>query len=324
MNNSADNIAIKNVQITICVPTYNHEAYIRESLDSILSQDVKKIQIIVADDGSVDKTPQIIQEYKTKFPTIFDIILHATNIGVEKNVSSIYPLIKGKYVCWFAGDDAFLPNKLQKQLAYMESNPSCVFCYHDVWVTDRSTGLKYRFNNPIIGKAAYSGNITENLIVDRCFIAMSSVMVRRRFAENISHQHILKGISSDWLYAIELSMLGPVQFIEDVLSIYYRHDNNLTRQSVSHENEEAIYKFLEKTYGHKFDRSIQKGRSILYINYIMKYFFLKRYKEAYHLIVKLKKQYKLSKLLTLFGFAQLPLLIIKHILLWFKTKNIFR
>jgi glycosyltransferase involved in cell wall biosynthesis len=315
--------SIKAPLITVCVPTYNHELYIAESLESILSQNINDIQIIVADDGSRDRTPSIVLAYKEKYPDIFDLIMHPKNKGIQKNVRSIYHLIKGKYVCWFSGDDSFLPGKLKKQLDFMEANPSYVMCYHDVWVQNRKNGLKYRFNNFLIGRASHSGNITKNLIRDRCFIAMPSTMIRREASKKISHRFDL-GTSNDWLYAIELSMCGPVKFINEPLGIYYRHDRNISKTSISYKNEEIIYTFLDKEYGPLYKDSIQKGRATLYINYFFKYISLKRYEDASHLLNKIAMTHRKSLGLIFFSLSQIPIFFVKHFFLWFKTKSIHR
>ncbi len=315
--------SIKDPLITVCVPTYNHEPYIAETLESILSQKINNIQIIVADDGSRDRTPSIVRAYKENYPDVFDLIIHSKNKGVQKNVQSIYPLIKGKYVCWFSGDDSFLPGKLKKQLDFMEANPSYVMCYHDVWVQNRNSGLKYRFNNFLMGKPPHSGNITKNLIRERCFIAMTSTMIRREASKKVSHRFNL-GISNDWLYAIELSMCGLVKFINEPLGIYYRHDRNTTKTSISYKNEEIIYTFLTKRHGRLYKNSIQKGRATLYINYFFKYISLKRYKDASHLLNKIATIHKKSLGLIFFSLSQIPIFFIKHFFLWFKTKSIHR
>ncbi len=70
------------IKVSVIVHTYNHEKFIRQTLDSIVNQEVNfQFEVIVGDDASTDATPQIIQEYYHKFPEIIKPMLHPKNLG---------------------------------------------------------------------------------------------------------------------------------------------------------------------------------------------------------------------------------------------------
>ena len=107
-------------KVSICIVTYNQENYIRQCLKSIVNQERNFIvEVIVSDDCSKDKTPNIISEFAEKYNFIKPIF-HKTNIGAFNNFVETHNLAKGEYVCHLDGDDVFLPQKLQKQLDTME------------------------------------------------------------------------------------------------------------------------------------------------------------------------------------------------------------
>ena len=308
--------------VTVCIPTYNQEEYIEGTIESVLSQGIDDIQIIISDDSSQDKTPDILKRFKKKHPNLIEIFLHKKNQGVSKNISSMYPHIRGKYVCWIGGDDVFLPNKLRKQLEFMEANPLYVMSYHNVWVQDQHKGSRYKYNG-FLGQKSFSGKIDRDLIINRCFVSAMSIMVRKSVVKT-THHNVSLGPSNDWLFAIEVSMKGPVKFLDEVLGIYYRHEKNITRTQITHEREEEIYDYLEKKYGRLYKPEIQKGRSTLYINYFFKYVFLKRYQEAFHLLKKLKILYEKSPRLLVYSLSKIPIFFLKHFLLWIKTGSMHR
>lgn len=113
--------------VTVLVPAYNHEKYIVECLESIANQTYKNIQWIVIDDGSKDSTPKILQELQPKYG--YQLILQK-NKGLSKTLTdtlSIYA--KGEYIAICASDDSWLPEKLEKQVDYMENNLDCAIVY---------------------------------------------------------------------------------------------------------------------------------------------------------------------------------------------------
>ena len=126
------------IMVTVYLLTYNHEPYIRQTIDSILKQKINfKMQILVLDDASTDGTSDIVREYAEKYPEIFTAIIQKEN-KYQKNISierEIVPYIYGKYVALCEGDDYWLSlNKLQKQFDYMETHPNIsgtggVTCY---------------------------------------------------------------------------------------------------------------------------------------------------------------------------------------------------
>ena len=115
------------VMVSIIVDTFNHEKYISENLDSILSQVVNfNVEILVHDDCSHDNTVLIIKKYCEKYPNLIKPIFEKENQfskGIEIDSTFNYPRIKGKYVAMLEGDDKWIDNKkLLKQVNYLEKH----------------------------------------------------------------------------------------------------------------------------------------------------------------------------------------------------------
>lgn len=122
--------------VSICCLAYNHEKYIRDALDSFLMQKTSfPIEILIHDDASTDGTADIIREYEEKYPDIVKPIYQTENQYSKgiKNISGIFnfPRAKGRYIAMCEGDDYWTsPNKLEKQVAYLNNNPGCSLCFH--------------------------------------------------------------------------------------------------------------------------------------------------------------------------------------------------
>lgn len=132
--------------ISIICNTFNQEKYIAEALDSFLMQKVNvPFEILVHDDASTDRTPEIIREYEKKYPDIIKPIYQIENQyskGVSITPEIQIPRAKGKYIAFCEGDDYWTDeNKLQMQLDFMEKNPDYTLCTHAYNMVNKDRSL---------------------------------------------------------------------------------------------------------------------------------------------------------------------------------------
>ena len=125
------------VMVSICCLAYNHENYIRKTLEGFVNQKTNfKYEILIHDDASTDKTTEIIKEYEKKYPDLIKPIYQTENQyskGIRITCALQFPRVTGKYVAMCEGDDFWTDmNKLQLQVEAMEANPNCTFCAHTV------------------------------------------------------------------------------------------------------------------------------------------------------------------------------------------------
>ena len=123
----------KGIVVSVACITYNHAPYIRQCLEGFLMQKTNfPIEIIVHDDASTDGTDDIIREYALKYPELFKVILQEENQyskGVDV-LSLVFERSAGKYIALCEGDDYWTdPLKLQKQVDFLERNPSYSMCF---------------------------------------------------------------------------------------------------------------------------------------------------------------------------------------------------
>jgi glycosyltransferase involved in cell wall biosynthesis len=309
--------------VTVCMLTFNHEKFIREAVLSVLEQKIPDLVILIADDGSKDHTKDICIELQKKYSENISLILHKKNLGIAKNIETMYEYIipATKYISWFSGDDIFFPNKLNKQIRFMEKNPGCIMCYHDVLVRDDKSGVSYRYNDPMLGQRSYAGNIFGKLIVNGCFISGLSTLVRWQKFQFVRHNTKL-GYCNDWPYFIELAHEGKIGYIDEVLGIYRRHLGNVTRSIIDSKAEEKILLYLKKKYG--ASKFITKGLIRLHASYFFKFILLKDFSAAKRQFVEAVSLSTQSFDNFIFLFRYVLTLICKRIFLLIKTKQVFR
>lgn len=126
------------ILVSINCITYNHQDYIADAIESFLMQKTNfPFEIVIGEDCSTDSTMEIIQSYKERFPQMINVVTSEKNVGMFQNGKRVHEASRGKYIAVCEGDDYWLdPYKLQKQIDYMEKNPTCSLCFHNARIVD--------------------------------------------------------------------------------------------------------------------------------------------------------------------------------------------
>ena len=119
--------------VTVCIATYNHGEYISKCLKSVLNQKTSfKYKILLGDDSSTDNTQEIIHNFAVQYPGKITAIFRKENLGCPYNGLDLWQKVKSKYIAILDGDDFWTdPDKLQKQIDYLEANPNVSCCATD-------------------------------------------------------------------------------------------------------------------------------------------------------------------------------------------------
>ena len=110
----------KNPKISVIMPNYNNELYLREAIESVLNQTFKDFEFIIVDDGSTDKSIEIIQSYNDPRIKIF---INEINKGVSYTKNVGLDAAKGEYIIILDSDDICHPERLEKQVKFMDKHP---------------------------------------------------------------------------------------------------------------------------------------------------------------------------------------------------------
>jgi glycosyltransferase involved in cell wall biosynthesis len=210
--------------VCVAVVTYNQRPWVDECLESILAQDYPNFHIVVADDASTDGTGERLEDIARSHPGRVTVLRGERNLGVTANHNVALAAVRGDYIAWIGGDDVMLPGKLSAQVAYMEANPACVICYHDIEMFESESGATIRrwrdADRPRTGDLA-------TLVKYGHFNAGISSMVRASASPPRFHESI--PVASDWLYFVEcLTGGGTIEPIDGLYARQRRHPHNVT------------------------------------------------------------------------------------------------
>jgi glycosyltransferase involved in cell wall biosynthesis len=156
----------KNPRVSIGIPVFNGENFLKKALDSILSQTYTDFEIIISDNASTDKTQEICLKYAAKDDRI-RYYRNEENIGAKENFNRLVSLSNSQYFKWAAHDDVHAPKYLEKCMNILENDPSTVLCH--------SRTAKIDKNGVIIGN--YD---------DRTLYRINSKKIHERFGDLIS------------------------------------------------------------------------------------------------------------------------------------------
>lgn len=120
--------------LSIIIPVYNVENYIRECLDSLLQQDLSACEVLCVNDGSTDGSLAILREYQAAYPDIFKVFIQ-TNQGQAAARNKALDEAKGEFVVFLDSDDYYLPNAIATIMSHIKTYPHVDVFYWDCAVT---------------------------------------------------------------------------------------------------------------------------------------------------------------------------------------------
>jgi glycosyltransferase involved in cell wall biosynthesis len=224
-------------EFSIIVPTYNRGDKLKIALDSLVNQSFKNFEVIICDDGSIDNTEIIVNNYTQSLNLVY---LKNTNWGGPARPRNLgISKSSGKWVCFLDSDDWWYPNKLEYCSEYTNQND---FIYHYLDVYNSKL-------NKIINKKIglnFIGNMLNCLLVKGNCIPNSSVLINRKVllkAGKFSEDKSKIAIEDFDLWLRVAQITNKFKFINKSLGVYnWENDTNISQISVGRiEKEKSIF-----------------------------------------------------------------------------------
>ncbi len=220
--------------VSVVMPAYNEERNIRNAISSVLAQDFEDFEFIIVDDGSTDSTSEIIESFDDK-RIIY--IKNKTNIGVTRSRNRALDEAKGKYIACLDADDTCTPDRLKKQVAYMESHPHCVLCstYSD---------CDHGGNITVQGENFYKGDVKRFLTKNNPINQSSAIFPAVINGWKVRYPDV--NPFEDYALWIELSKKGDFYILPEIMNHRTDFDNLGKKRTWAGYNKNGIYKLLLK------------------------------------------------------------------------------
>ena len=228
--------------ISIIIPVYNGELFIKDAIDSVINQTFEDFELIIINDGSNDKTKDILEKFKNKA-----IIKHQKNCGVSKTLNKGISLATGKYICFLAHDDMWKEEKLKIELDHILKN---------------NYGVVYSDFFKVCGKKIIESHVRDynsKILSKLCFINISSCMINKIYLNQLKDKdgyYFDESLKSamDWDLWIRLSKLCDFKHIPTCLAYYRLHSEQTIRKKFHNNDMRKVYYkynskgFVDRTY----------------------------------------------------------------------------
>ena len=251
--------------VSAVITAYNAEKYIAETLKSVSAQTYGPMEIIVVDDGSADKTAEIV---RTQFPDVHYI--YQRNAGQPSARNAGIRNAKGTYIAFVDSDDLWFPQKIARQVEQL-TRSQAVWCYCDcLFFHEDLNHVLYRYSAQVRPR---TGRVLEPLLLGN-FISSPTPIIRRDALMEIGLWDETVAIAEDWNMWLKLSARFGIEYVDETLAAYRLHGDNMMKgasiQNILDSNLAVLANGLSQLSGDS--RAIaEKARANIYFKIALMY-----------------------------------------------------
>jgi glycosyltransferase involved in cell wall biosynthesis len=213
--------------VSVLIPVYNAERYLRCALDSIIVQSHSKFEVVVIDDGSTDSSFQILREYSRRDSRVK--AYSQPNTGIVGALNAALRLASGEFLARMDADDIALPERLENQLAYLEEHRECVAVGSSVIIMDEGGNDIYVDEAP-----SEHERIEMILLSGKGALCHPTVMMRASAVRKVGGYREEYGLAQDLDLFLRLGELGHLGNIREPLLRYRWHLESISHRKNQH------------------------------------------------------------------------------------------
>lgn len=260
--------------VSIILPTYNGEKYIRESIESIISQTYTNWELIVVDDCSKDSTNHIVAEYSSRDKRI-KLYKNEKNLKLPGSLNTGFAKATGDYLTWTSDDNLYKANAIEKMVETLQQDRNCGLVFSRMECIDAEGAIKGLSYAPSDVRELFYRNIIG-----------ASFMYTREVYNKIGQYDTEKFLVEDHDYWLRIARSYSIKYLPDVLYQYRQHQGSLT-ETKNRQVLEGKVKLLEEELGTgSFESTVLR---MIYKELAEALFSLDRYAEMKEYYKKMKE-----------------------------------
>ncbi len=222
--------------VSIITPTYNHEKYLADCIESVLAQTYPDWEMIILNDGSSDRTAEIASSYRDSDSRIR--VFNQENVGIfrlSKTYNKGVEMAQGNYIAILEGDDCWAPKKLEMQIAALQKDPAAVLCWSmarcvnadksQIYYTAPDINVpdaKFYDNEPI-------GSILNVFLYRNCIPALTILIRKEVLAQIGGFKQVFNLPLVDLPTLYDLAVIGRFIFIPETLGDWRNYATQVTK-----------------------------------------------------------------------------------------------
>jgi glycosyltransferase involved in cell wall biosynthesis len=221
--------------ISVIMPVLNGERYIAEAIDSICRQTYSDYELLVIDDGSSDRTPEIVSGYAARMDLKY--LPHEKNQGITRSVNDGLRRASGKFIAFLDHDDLWLPDFLQTQVTYLSEHPEVGLVHADFQTIDGAGQVIEHSVAKERNRTRPSGLVFRELFMES-MICGNSVLVRKECFDRLGlWDESLRW--ADYHMWLRIARHYRIDYVPRVLTAYRQHSSQCTRSNTTRPADEA-------------------------------------------------------------------------------------
>jgi glycosyltransferase involved in cell wall biosynthesis len=257
------------MKVSVAIITFNHERFISQAIDSVLSQKVNfEYELIIGEDCSTDGTRAIAMDFYRRYPDRIKLLPRERNIGGFLNIESTLAACHGEYLAILEGDDYWTAtDKLQKQVDFLDAHPQYALCCHRTRFL-RETGGGVPASDVRVFPSLPSGSYTIEDLLKENFIMTCSALLRRALSESLPSSFSKTKIG-DWPRFIMAARHGRIQVMDDVMAVYRVHSQGtFSSMSLLARLKECteMLMILDECLNYEYTNAIQRTLAAYYLD----------------------------------------------------------
>jgi len=252
------------MKLSVAMITYNHERFISQAIESVLTQKADfDFEIVIGEDCSTDTTREVVADFQRRYPQRIVALLRPHNVGAMRNLQATLAACKGEYIAFLEGDDYWTrEDKLQRQVEFLDRHPECaISCHRARYLYEVGVG------STVVAPTLPAGTYNLDDLLAGNFMMMCSAVCRWG----------LLGRLPDWFHGLELAdwpmfallaRKGTIELMDDVMAVYRVHPGGVwSGRSETRRLQEAIQmlKILERELPQTHAQAIRKTVAQLYL-----------------------------------------------------------
>lgn len=220
--------------ISVLMPVYNAERYVAEAVDSILAQTFTDFEFSIIDDGSTDSSLEILQRYARKDARI--ILRSRPNTGYVVTLNEMLATARGEFIARMDADDISLPHRFARQLAHLQSNPSCMCLGVTTLLVDQG-GWPVRIGFHEYGRSNIDA---AHVRWAGARICHPSIMVRSEVFSALGGYRNEFAPAEDLDFFLRVAEFGDIDNLSEILLHYRLHANSVSRTMTALQRKQAF------------------------------------------------------------------------------------
>ncbi|WP_113922800.1 glycosyltransferase [Cognataquiflexum aquatile] len=250
------------ITLSVCMITYKHSEFLATAIEGVLIQETNfKVELIISDDASPDRTEEVVQKYLNKSNGSIEIVYHkhSINMGAIPNFEWTLKQCSGKYIAICEGDDYWTdPDKLQRQVDFLENNSKYVLSFHDRSVVNTKGELLRKSSLP----TSIKRDLNFSDLAQGVFTVPTQTVVFRNCIRNFP-KDFSSVLNGDTFLFLLLAEKGSFYYEKEISGTSYRVHNGGVWSSINYEKSlKEAFKTYNFIYNH-FNKNPLLSRPLL-------------------------------------------------------------